>query len=70
MDDRLHILHWFEFASDDLDSAKILAKHGLRKVNAAKSTLLPKQLRLRVSRMNRKRAGRGKTRPFSPAWTI
>jgi HEPN domain-containing protein len=34
MDDRLHILRWFEFASDDLDSAKILVKYGLRKANA------------------------------------
>ena len=36
MVDRLHIFHWFEFASDDLDSAKILAKHGLRKANAVR----------------------------------
>jgi HEPN domain-containing protein len=33
MDD-LYILHWFEFAEDDLDSAKILVEHGSRKINA------------------------------------
>jgi HEPN domain-containing protein len=32
--DNLHTLHWFEFAADDLDSANILAKYGLRKANA------------------------------------
>jgi HEPN domain-containing protein len=32
--DNLHTLHWFEFAEDDLDAAKILAEHGARKINA------------------------------------
>jgi HEPN domain-containing protein len=32
--DNFHILHWFEFAEDDLDSAKILVEHGSRKINA------------------------------------
>jgi HEPN domain-containing protein len=32
--DNLHTLHWFEFAEDDLDSAKILVEHGSRKTNA------------------------------------
>jgi HEPN domain-containing protein len=32
--DSLHTLYWFEFAEDDLDAAKILAEHGLRKINA------------------------------------
>jgi HEPN domain-containing protein len=31
--DNLHALRWFEFADEDLDSAKILAKHGSRKMN-------------------------------------
>jgi HEPN domain-containing protein len=34
MDNQLHTLHWFEFAEDDLDSAKILAEHGSRKISA------------------------------------
>jgi HEPN domain-containing protein len=32
--DNIHTLHWFEFAEDDLDSAKILAEYGSRKINA------------------------------------
>jgi HEPN domain-containing protein len=32
--DNLHILHWFEFAEDDLNTAKILTKHGDRQINA------------------------------------
>ena len=33
MADCLRMLRWFEFASDDLDSAKILVKYGLREAN-------------------------------------
>jgi HEPN domain-containing protein len=32
--DNFRILHWFEFAEDDLDSARILAEHGSRKIIA------------------------------------